>query len=176
MESTIISRIDERFDISRRIEDNELPTVVYALAGAFDVVRHEVELTPQRVESLRGRVIDLGERVAALPDTLEDSAETFVSDLRHDTVQRYKELARRGEKSVNQAHAERVITHKVEKVTPAAAKASVSAKATAKKVTQSPTGKKTAAATKRASAATKRAVTSVTEVPAEAVAEATEAK
>ncbi len=178
MANKIITTIDDRLEISRRIKDKELPTSVYALAGAIDVLRESVAAAPQRVEVVRGRVIDLRERVVNLPDTLEDSAEEFVTDLRKDATDRYQGLAQRGEKKVTQMYAERAINAKVDqvakKVTPAAARASVTAKTTAKKVAQSPTGKKTAAATKRATAATKRAVASVTEIPADApVAETT---
>lgn len=171
MESTILKSLDERFELSRRIDDKELPTVVYAVAGALDAIREEVERTPKLVDGLRDRVIDLRDRVTALPERLPEAADDFVADVRRDAVQRYNDLAKRGEQRIAHRMTEKAISDKVgkvtKKVTPAAARASVSARTTAKKVSQSPTAKKTSAATKRATAATKRAVAAVTEVPPE---------
>jgi hypothetical protein len=85
-----------------------------------------------------------------------------VIDLRDDAAEHYDDLAGSGERAVAEWHAQRVLDERAERmarsVTPAAAKATVSARDAVRRAAASPTGQKAAAAGRRARQSAKRAV------------------
>ena len=102
------------------------------------------------------------EQARGVPAQVRAVLSERVIDLRDEAAEQYEDLAGSGERAVAQWHAQRVLDERAERltrsVTPAAAKATVSARDAVRRAAASPTGQKATAARRRARASAKRAM------------------
>lgn len=130
-------------------------------------VGHEAR---ERAAGLPGEVADEARsrwaHLLGVPKSVRESVSDRVIDLREAAAGEYTALAGSGERAVAQWHAQRVLDERADRlvrtVTPAAARAGVSARDAARKAAASPTGQRIGAAGRRARTSAQQALADYT--------------
>jgi hypothetical protein len=168
--------------VAERIEEAEVPGPVFAVVGAGLQARHGLDLAAAelrdrwvRAAAAKDRLVttalqqqaEAAAALQALPAALRGRAATApeqarqeVVDLRDGVTAHYDDLVLVGERALSQWRAEQLMNERIDAVkglTPAAARAAVSARDAARRAAASPTGQAVAQAGRRTAAATRSA-------------------